>query len=176
MRSWSLVKISADSAQKKLFYKLRQSKRAISALGEGDLRPEQVATIAERLNVAQREVVNMDRRQRGDVSLNSLRDDEGGASETIDRIVDPSPTPEARLAEDDELAKRRRSLNAAIQTLNPRERHIFTARYLSDNPPKLETLAAEYVISRGRVRQIELRSFQKVQSAVHATGSDCTRC
>ena len=171
LRSWSMVKISANSAQKKLFFKLRRAKSAISALEEGDLRPEQVKTIAARLKVSERDVVNMDGRLRGDVSLNLPVHDERGSEDAIERLVDPSPVHDVKIAEDEELAKRRQALKAAIERLAPREKHIFTARHLSEDPPKLETLAAEYGISRERVRQIELRSFQKVQSAMQAVGS-----
>jgi RNA polymerase sigma-32 factor len=163
LRSWSLVKISANSAQKKLFFKLRRSKSAISALEDGDLRPEQAKAIATRLKVPEREVVDMDRRLRGDVSLNAQA--HGDAESALERLVDPSPAQDVELADNQELARRREVLNAAIEKLSPRERRIFTARYLMEDPPKLETLAAEYGISRERVRQIEVRSFEKVQAA-----------
>ncbi len=166
LRSWSLVKITADAAQKKLFFKLRQSKGAISALEDGDLRPEQIRTIAARLKVPEDDVVNMDRRLRGDLSLNLRTHDEHEGSEALDRLVDPSPTHEVTLGEAQEWAQRREGLKAALEKLSPRERHIFTSRYLTDDPPKLETLALEYGISRERVRQIEQRSFEKVQSAM----------
>ncbi|PAY09553.1 RNA polymerase sigma factor RpoH [Bradyrhizobium sp. UFLA03-84] len=170
LRSWSLVKITADAAQKKLFFKLRQSKGAISALEEGDLRPEQVKAIATHLKVPERVVVNMDRRLRGDLSLN-LRHDAGDVGDALERLVDPSPTHDVTLAENQELALRREALTAAIEKLSPRERHIFTARYLSEDPLKLEALALKYGISRERVRQIEQRSFEKVQSAMLAGGA-----
>ncbi|MGY4253838.1 RNA polymerase sigma-32 factor [Bradyrhizobium sp. USDA 4516] len=168
LRSWSLVKITADAAQKKLFFKLRQSKSAIAALEDGDLRPERVKTIATHLKVPEREVVNMDRRLRGDLSLNLRHNDAGDVGDALERLVDPSPTHDVTLAEHQELAQRRQALTAAIEKLSPRERHIFTARYLSEDPPKLEALALEYEISRERVRQIEQRSFEKVQSAMLA--------
>ncbi len=164
LRSWSLVKISADSVQKKLFFKLRRTKSALAALEDGDLRPEQVKAIAAHLNVPEREVVDMDRRLRGDVSLNAQSHD-GGADSALERLVDPSPTHDAAFADRQETDQRRAILAAAVDKLSPRERHIFTARYLLDDPPKLETLAAEYGISRERVRQIEVRSFEKVQAA-----------
>ena len=167
LRSWSLVKISANSAQKKLFFKLKRYKSAISALEDGDLRPEQVKTIAARLKVPEGEVVNMDRRLRGDVSLNSSVHDDGGEG-ALERLVDPSPAHDVEIAENQELAQRREALNAAIEKLSPREKRIFTARYLTEDPPNLGALAAEYGISRERVRQIELRSFQKVQAACTA--------
>jgi len=167
LRSWSMVKISANSVQKKLFFKLKQAKSAISAL-DGDLRADQVKTISERLKVSERDVVDMDRRLRGDVSLNSRINDTAEADDPLERLVDPSPRHDVTLAEDEEFARRREALRVAIQTLSPRERHIFTARHLSDAPPKLETLGLEYGISHERVRQIELRAFQKVQSAMRA--------
>lgn len=169
LRSWSLVKISANSAQKKLFFKLRQTKSAISALDDGDLRPEQVKAIAAHLDVPEREVVDMDRRLRGDISLNAQTHDDGGAEGALERLVDPSPTHDVAFADHQERDQRRAALNAAIEKLSPREKHIFTARYLTDDPPKLEVLAAEYGISRERVRQIEVRSFQKVQAACAGT-------
>ena len=171
LRSWSLVKISANSAQKKLFFKLRRSKSAISALEDGDLRPEQAKAIAARLKVSEREVVNMDRRLRGDVSLNSPIQADRETGDALERLVDPSPAPDIEIAENQEMAKRQQALKAAIETLSPRERRIFTARHLTEDPPKLETLAAEYGISGERVRQIELRAFQKVQSAMQARES-----
>lgn len=169
LRSWSLVKISANHSQKRLFFKLRRAKSMISALQEGDLRPEQVKWIAEHLEVPEREVVEMNGRLRSDVSLSapSLADNEGG--QTSDWFVDHSPSQESTLAQEQETAFRHRALNNALATLTPRERCIFTARRLTDDPPKLEHLAAEYGISRERVRQIELRAFQKVQTAIRAT-------
>jgi RNA polymerase sigma-32 factor len=166
LRSWSLVKISANSAQKKLFFKLRRTKSAISALDDGDLRPDQVKAISERLKVSEREVVDMDRRLRGDVSLNSRSNDAPEAGDALDRLVDPSPCHDVELAENEELARRREALRAALQTLSPRERHIFTSRHLTESPPNLQTLAAEYGISGERIRQIEVRAFQKVRAAI----------
>jgi RNA polymerase sigma-32 factor len=165
LRSWSLVKISANSAQKKLFFKLRRSKSAISALDEGDLRPEQVKAIAARLQVPEREVIDMDRRLRGDVSLNSRINDDSNAESVLDRLVDPSRAQDVEFADNQELVLRREALSTAIASLSPREKHIFTSRYLMDDPPNLEALAAEYGISRERIRQIEVRAFQKVQAA-----------
>ncbi|HEX2653020.1 MAG TPA: RNA polymerase sigma factor RpoH [Xanthobacteraceae bacterium] len=165
LRSWSLVKISASSAQKKLFFKLRRTKSAISALDDGDLRPDQVKTISERLKVSEREVVDMDRRLRGDVSLNSRSNDATEAGDALDRLVDPSPSHDIELAESEERARRREALQAALQTLSPRERHIFTARFLTEAPPNLHALATEYGISGERIRQIEVRAFQKVRAA-----------
>jgi RNA polymerase sigma-32 factor len=166
LRSWSLVKISASSAQKKLFFKLRRTKSAISALDDGDLRPDQVKTISERLKVSERDVVDMDRRLRGDVSLNSRCNETIEAGDALDRLVDPTPGHDIELAESEELARRREALQAALQTLSHRERHIFTARYLAETPPNLQALATEYGISRERIRQIEERAFQKVRAAM----------
>jgi RNA polymerase sigma-32 factor len=166
LRSWSLVKISANSAQKKLFFKLRRAKSAISAFEEGDLRPDQVKAISERLKVSERDVVDMDRRLRGDVSLNARSNDAPEAGDTLDRLVDPSPCHDTEFAENEELTRRREALQVALQTLSPRERHIFTARHLTETPPNLHTLAAEYGISGERVRQIEVRAFEKVRAAI----------
>ena len=171
LRSWSMVKISANSMQKKLFFKLRRAKSAISALEDGDLRPDQVKTIASRLDVPEREVVDMDRRLRGDLSLNLHANDSADTGDALERLVDPSPAHDIQIAEEEELTRRRQALKAVIETLNPREKHIFTARQLSEAPAKLETLAAEYGISRERVRQIELRCFEKVKVAMHAAES-----
>jgi RNA polymerase sigma-32 factor len=172
LRSWSLVKIGASTAQKKLFFRLRRAKSAISALQEGDLRPEQVKLIAERLKVAEREVVEMDRRLRGDVSLNAPVHDEAGTEQVQDWIADPSETQEAMLAERTEANHRRGILHDAIGALNPRERQIFVARRLTDEPPRLEELAIQYGISRERVRQIEQRAFEKVKAAMLAAADD----
>jgi RNA polymerase sigma-32 factor len=110
--------------------------------------------------------VDMDRRLRGDVSLNSRSNDAPEAGDALDRLVDPSPCHDVELAENEELARRREALRAALQTLSPRERHIFTARHLTESPPNLQTLAAEYGISGERIRQIEVRAFQKVRAAI----------
>ncbi|MGY4314970.1 RNA polymerase sigma factor RpoH [Bradyrhizobium sp. JR3.5] len=170
VRSWSLVKIAASASQKKLFFKLRRAKSAIAALQDGDLRPEQVALISERLKVAERDVVEINRRLRGDVSLNVPVHDDGGAEQVQDWLADPSETHEATLAEQQEATYRHQRLHNAIVALNPRERQIFIARRLTDEPLKLEQLAAEYGISRERVRQIEQRAFEKVKSAMLING------
>lgn len=166
VRSWSMVKIAASASQKKLFFKLRRAKSAIAALQDGDLRPEQVRLIAHRLRVAEREVVEMNRRLHGDVSLNAPVREEAGTGQALDWLVDPEPTQEATLAEEQEYTCRHRALHNAVATLNPRERRIFTARRLTDDPVSLEAIAAEYGISRERVRQIELRAFEKVKAAL----------
>jgi RNA polymerase sigma-32 factor len=171
IRSWSLVKIAASASQKKLFFKLRRAKSTIAALQEGDLRPEQVELISERLNVAERDIVEMNRRLRGDVSLNVPVHDEGGAEQVQDWLADPSETQEATLAEQQEATYRHQILHNAIGALSPRERQIFIARRLTDEPLKLEQLAAEYGISRERVRQIEQRAFEKVKAAMLKNGA-----
>ncbi len=172
LRSWSLVKIAASANQKKLFFKLRRAKSAISALQDGDLRPEQVKRIAENLKVAEREVVEMNRRLHGDVSLNVAVHDDGDAGQALDWLVDPSPTQESALADEEESAARRQALNDAVAALNARERHIFVARRLRDEPATLEDLAADHGVSRERIRQIELRAFEKVRAAMQAATAD----
>jgi RNA polymerase sigma-32 factor len=168
LRSWSLVKIAASASQKKLFFKLRRAKSAISALQDGDLRPEQARQIAENLEVAEREVVEMNRRLQGDVSLNAAVHEDGDAGQVQDWLVDPAPTRESTLADEQEAAARRQALNEAMAALNARERQIFVARRLRDEPARLEDLAADHRVSRERIRQIELRAFQKVQAAMRA--------
>jgi RNA polymerase sigma-32 factor len=175
LRSWSLVKIAGNAAQKRLFFKLRKAKNAISALQDGDLRPDQVKLIAQHLDVPEREVVDMNGRLRADASLSAPTQDDGESGQALDWLVDPAPTQEVRLAEEQEASCRHQALKEALQTLNPRERHIFAARHLTDDPPRLETLAAEYGISRERVRQIELRAFQKVQAAMQTLTGMATR-
>jgi len=169
LRSWSHVKVAASATQKKLFFKLRQAKSAISAFQDGDLRPDQAGLIAEHLKVAERDVVDMNRRLLGDVSLNApVHHDEDKAGDVLDWLVDPTPTQETTFAEQQETAYRHQALKSAIATLSPRERRIFTARRLTDEPPTLEELGAEHGVSRERVRQIEQRAFQKVQAAMQS--------
>ena len=167
LRSWSLVKMGTSAAQKKLFFKLRRTKAEISALEDGDLRPEHTATIAKRLGVHENDVVEMNRRLGGDVSLNTLvhADDAG---EVQDWLVDPASSPEAVYAEQEEAKQRRQALAGALEVLNPRERSIFEARFLSEPSIRLEDLATRYGVSRERVRQIENRAFEKVRAAVCA--------
>jgi RNA polymerase sigma-32 factor len=173
LRSWSLVKIGTTANQKKLFFKLRSAKRKISALdGGNDLRPDQVTLIANSLNVAERDVVDMNRRLAGDLSLNKPIHDEGGADEWQTSLVDESPSPEAIVAEQDETDCRRKALAGAMVVLNDRERRIFEARYLVDEPLTLEGLALEFNVSRERVRQIELRAFEKVRKATRNLVAD----
>jgi len=169
LRSWSLVKMGTTANQKKLFFNLRKAKSKISALDEGDMRPDQVKIIAKRLGVTEQDVVDMNRRLGGDASLNAPIRDDGEAGEWQDWLVDHAPTQEAVLAEHEELDHRREALNGAIGVLNPRERRIFEARRLADEPMTLEDLASEFGVSRERVRQIEVRAFEKVQTAVKGT-------
>ncbi len=166
LRSWSLVKMGTTANQKKLFFNLRKAKSQISALDEGDLRPDQVKQIATKLGVTEGDVIDMNRRLGGDASLNSpLREDEG-SSEWQDWLVDESESQETRLADTEELDNRRSALAGALKVLNDRERRIFEARRLADDPLTLEELSGEFNVSRERVRQIEVRAFEKVQAAV----------
>jgi RNA polymerase sigma-32 factor len=166
LRSWSLVKMGTTANQKKLFFNLRKAKSRISALEEGDLRPDQVKVIAKRLGVTEQDVVDMNRRLGGDVSLNSPIREEGDSGEWQDWLVDDSISQETRLAESEEADNRRKALGEALSVLNERERRIFEARRLADEPITLEELADEFGVSRERVRQIEVRAFEKVQKAV----------
>jgi RNA polymerase sigma-32 factor len=167
LRSWSLVKMGTTASQKKLFFNLRKAKSQISALEEGDLRPEQLKTIATRLGVNEQDVVDMNRRLGGDASLNApLRGDGDGEGEWQDWLVDDKDNQEFVLVEAEESQNRHKALRAALDVLNPRERRIFEARRLQDEPETLEVLSAEFDISRERVRQIEVRAFEKVQAAV----------
>jgi len=169
LRSWSLVKMGTTANQKRLFFNLRKVKGKIQALEEGDLKPDQVKEIATKLNVSEEEVVSMNRRLSGDASLNApIRATEGESGEWQDWLVDDSESAEAMLIEQDELDNRRSMLEGALAVLNDRERRIFEARRLSDEPLTLEDLSSEFDISRERVRQIEVRAFEKVQDAVKA--------
>jgi len=170
LRSWSLVKMGTTANQKRLFFNLRKVKGKIQALEEGDLNPEQVSEIATRLNVSEDEVISMNRRLSGDASLNApIRATEGESGEWQDWLVDEHENQEDMLVEQDELESRRRMLGDAMDVLNVRERRIFEARRLSDEPMTLEELSGEFDISRERVRQIEVRAFEKVQEAVKAS-------
>jgi RNA polymerase sigma-32 factor len=166
LRSWSLVKMGTTANQKKLFFNLRKAKSKISALEEGDLRPDQVKLIAKRLGVTEQDVVDMNRRLGGDVSLNAPIRDDGDSGEWQDWLVDEVSNQETRLVEDEESDNRKKALGEALSVLNERERRIFEARRLADDPITLEDLAAEFGVSRERVRQIEVRAFEKVQRAV----------
>src|ERR1700731_1117307 len=166
LRSWSLVKMGTTANQKKLFFNLRKAKSRISALEEGDLRPDQVQIIAKRLGVTEQDVVDMNRRLGGDASLNPPIREEGDAGEWQDWLVDDHASQESTLAASEELDNRRAALSDALAVLNERERRIFEARRLADEPVTLEELAVEFGVSRERVRQIEVRAFEKVQKAV----------
>jgi RNA polymerase sigma-32 factor len=166
LRSWSLVKMGTTANQKKLFFNLRKAKGKISALEEGDMRPDQVALIAKRLGVTQQDVVDMNRRLGGDVSLNAPVRNDGDTGEWQDWLVDDREDQESILARDEEKDNRHHALTDALSVLNERERRIFEARRLADDPVTLEDLAAEFGVSRERVRQIEVRAFEKVQKAV----------
>jgi len=166
LHSWSLVKIGTTAAQKKLFFNLRKVKGQLRAYEEGDLSQEHVTEIATRLNVSEQEVISMNRRLSAqDNSLNTpLRED--GDSEWIDWLVDTEQDVETRLADKEEMDNRRQMLAKSMSALNDRERHILTERRLKDEPTTLEDLSKIYGISRERVRQIEVRAFEKLQKAM----------
>jgi RNA polymerase sigma-32 factor len=166
LRSWSLVKIGTTANQKKLFFNLRKVKSRVSALEEGDLRPDQLRLIAKRLGVTAQDVVDMNRRLGGDLSLNSPIGEEGDSGEWQEWLVDDSRSQENLLAEDEETDNRRKALGEALTVLNERERRIFEGRRLADEPITLDHLAHEFGVSRERVRQIEVQAFEKVQKAV----------
>ena len=166
LRSWSLVKMGTTANQKKLFFNLRKAKSKISALQEGDLRPDQVQIIAKRLGVTEQDVVDMNRRLGGDASLNAPIREDGESGEWQDWLADDSESQETVMAAHEELDNRRKALSSALDVLNERERRIFEARRLADDPITLEELAEEFGVSRERVRQIEVRAFEKVQKAV----------
>ena len=167
LRSWSLVKMGTTAAQKKLFFNLRRMKGQIKALDEGDLRPDQVKQIATKLGVPEEDVISMNRRLGGDASLNApVRADTEGSGEWQDWLVDDTPDQETRLVESEELGLRKSYLVRAMSTLNEREKRIFEARRLAEEPATLEDLSAEFGVSRERIRQIEVRAFEKVQAAV----------
>jgi RNA polymerase sigma-32 factor len=166
LRSWSLVKMGTTANQKKLFFNLRKAKSHISALNEGDMRPDQVKLIAKRLGVTEQDVVDMNRRLGGDASLNTPIREDGDSGEWMDWLVDDSASQESRLAESEQSENRHKALGNALNVLNDRERRIFEARRLADDPITLEELAGEFGVTRERVRQIEVRAFEKVQNAV----------
>jgi len=166
LRSWSLVKMGTTANQKKLFFNLRKAKSRISALDEGDMRPDQVKLIAKRLGVTEQDVIDMNRRLSGDASLNAPIREDGDSGEWQDWLMDDRDSQEATLVASEELGNRRAALSDALEVLNDRERRIFEARRLADEPVTLEDLAVEFGVSRERVRQIEVRAFEKVQKAV----------
>jgi RNA polymerase sigma-32 factor len=165
LRSWSLVKIGTTVNQKRLFFKLRSAKSKIAAFESGDLHPDQVALIAKDLDVTDQDVVDMNRRLGGDKSINAPLHDDGQTGEWQDHLVDQSPSPEAIVVEQNEKDYRHKALIAAIGVLDKRERRIFEARHLADEPLTLEDLAAQFNVSRERIRQIEARAFEKVRKA-----------
>jgi RNA polymerase sigma-32 factor len=176
LRSWSLVKMGTTANQKRLFFNLRKAKSQIQALDEGDLRPDQVAQIAKKLNVTEQDVVSMNRRLSGDASLNApIRATEGESGEWQDWLADDADTPEETVMERDELDQRRAMLSEALGVLDNRERRIFEARRLSDEPLTLEQLSEEFDVSRERVRQLEVRAFEKVQKAMLKAARDRDR-
>jgi RNA polymerase sigma-32 factor len=165
LRSWSLVKMGTTANQKKLFFNLRKVKSQIEALEDGDLRPDQVELIAKKLGVTEEDVISMNRRLGGDTSLNAhLRDDSEG--EWQDWLVDESDNQEEMLAQSEEASMRHGLLQDAMEKLTERERRVFEARRLQDDPVTLEDLSQEFGVSRERIRQIEVRAFDKVQKAV----------
>ncbi|NEX91665.1 RNA polymerase sigma factor RpoH [Caulobacter sp. 17J65-9] len=173
LRSWSLVKMGTTAAQKKLFFNLRKAKSQISAFEEGDLRPDQVETIATKLGVTHDDVISMNRRLAGpDASLNApLRSD--SESEWQDWLADDTQvSQESQIAESEERSLRMGLLQEAMQELTDRERHILTERRLKDEPTTLEELASQYGVSRERVRQIEVRAFEKLQKAMRAAATE----
>ncbi len=166
LRSWSLVKMGTTANQRKLFYNLHKAKSKISALDEGDMRPHQVKLIAKQLGVTETDVIDMNRRLGGDASLNATIREDGDSVEWQDWLVDESPDQETTLAEGEELDNRRKALADALGVLDGRDRRIFEGRRLAGDPITLAELADEFGVSRERVRQIEVRAFEKVQKAV----------
>jgi RNA polymerase sigma-32 factor len=167
LRSWSLVKMGTTASQKKLFFNLRKVKGQLKALEEGDLHPDHVKTIATRLGVSEDDVVSMNRRLSGDSSLNAPVRNDAESGEWMDWLVDDtSIDQETALAESEEKEQRHDMLQDALEMLNERERRVFEARRLSEDPLTLEQLSTEFGVSRERIRQIEVRAFEKVQKAV----------
>ena len=171
LRSWSLVKMGTTAAQKKLFFNLRRVKSQMQALEEGDLKPDQVKKIATDLKVPEEDVVAMNRRLGGDTSLNAPVRNDADSGEWQDWLVDESLNQEAQMAESEELDHRRAFLKKALETLNDREKQIFEARRLREEPATLEELSAAHGVSRERIRQIEVRAFEKVQKAVRRSAN-----
>ena len=166
LRSWSLVKMGTTASHRKLFFNLRKAKSRISALDEGDMRPDQVKLIAKRLGVTERAVIDMNRRLGGDASLNDTNREDSDSAEWQDWLVDDSPDQETTLAAKEEFDNRRNAVSVVLGALNARARRIFESRRLAEDPMTLAELADEFGVSRERVRQIEVRAFEKVQSAV----------
>ncbi len=166
LRSWSLVKIGITANRRKLFFHLREAKSKISVLDEGDMQPDQVKLIAKRLGATEQDVIDMNRRLGGDASLNNTIREDGDPAEWQDWLVDESPDQETTLAASEELDNRRKALSDALGLLKDRDRRIFEGRRLAEDPITLAELADEFGVSRERVRQIEARTFEKVQKAV----------
>lgn len=167
LRTWSLVKMGTTSSQKKLFFNLRRIKGQIKALEDGDMRPDQVKLIAEKLNVPEADVISMNRRLSGDASLNVPISADNGGGEWQDWLTDDEAVDqETALAEKQEMSERHKMLLVAMEDLNEREQAIFKARRLTDKAITLEELSQEYGVSRERIRQIEVRAFEKVQDAM----------
>lgn len=171
LRSWSLVKMGTTANQKRLFFNLRKVKGKISALEEGDLKPDQVTEIATRLNVSEAEVISMNRRLGGDTSLNATVRQDSESLEWQDWLVDDTDSQEKMLIDSEQKDNRRSMLTESLDVLNDRERRIFEARRLSEDPMTLEMLSQEFGVSRERIRQIEVRAFEKVQEAVVAASA-----
>ncbi len=166
LRSWSMVKMGTTANQKRMFFNLRKAKSKISVLDEGDMRPDQVKIIARRLGVTQTDVIDMNRRLGGDTSLNAPIREDGISGEWQDRLVDERADQETTLAASEEFDNRRKALASALSVLNDRERRIFEARRLAEEPTTLKELAGEFGVSRERVRQIGECAFEKVQKSV----------
>jgi len=166
LRSWSLVKMGTTANQRRLFFNLRKAKSKVSALDEGDMRPDQVTLIVTQLGVTETDVVDMNRRLGGDVSLNAMIRENGDSGEWQDWLIDESPDQETVFAASAEFDHRRKVLADALSVLDGRDRRIFEGRRLAGDPITLAELAAEFGLSRERVRQIEVRAFEKVQKAV----------
>ena len=176
LRSWSLVKMGTTANQKRLFFNLRKAKSRIQALDDGDLNPDQVKQIATQLGVSEEEVTSMNRRLGGDASLNApIKSADGESGEWQDWLVDESESAEKILIKQDELETRREMLANAMDVLNDREKRIFLARRLEESPITLEELSGEFDISRERVRQIEVRAFEKVQKAMVAAAKELAK-
>jgi RNA polymerase sigma-32 factor len=173
LRSWSLVKMGTTASQKKLFFNLRKIKGQIQALEDGDLRPDQVTEIATRLGVPEEDVISMNRRLGGDSSLNApLSRDTDGGGEWQDWLVDEEDTPDVAYEQSEEQEMRSKLLHQAMNGLNERERRIFEARRMSDDPMTLEDLSQEFNVSRERIRQIEVKAYEKVEKAVRKASAE----
>jgi RNA polymerase sigma-32 factor len=166
LRSKSLVKMGTTASQKKLFFNLRKVKSKLSVMDEGDMRPDQVEMVAKDLGVAEQDVVDMNRRLGGDLSLSAPTNDDGTSGTWQDWLADDAPSAEGILADNEQAVHRREALLEALTVLDERERHILKARRVAEEPVGLKDLAAEFSISRERVRQIEASAFLKIRNAV----------